>query len=280
MKYSFLLISNQTGLNYHFTNLIVICAFLYLFIFSLSFLKEKIVLRFKLDYFNYICILLIICIYNFDLYKKFNNKYQDEDYVFYREGFKNITNLIKENKDVSLLTFDSRLMVWAILNKVEEIKPISGQLVPKTHLMIENDLIDTFKFLKLDHLNFSKFFENQLSSWRINNQNTKLFFWGRYSASKLQTYKNSNDFSIDELNMINKTSPLNVQSIAIPIDEMNRLKTKFQTSKINEQFKPNLIFLNRNKFFDNISPQNILECKKISNKKIIVYSKLNNNSKC
>ena len=276
----FILISNQTGLNYHFTNLIVICAFLYLFIFSLSFLKEKIVLRFKLDYFNYICILLIICIYNFDLYKKFNNKYQNEDYVFYREGFKNITNLIKDNKDVSLLTFDPRLMVWAILNKVEEIKPISGQLVPKTHLMIENDLIDTFKFLKLDHLNFSKFFENQLSSWRINNQNTKLFFWGRYSASKLQTYKNSNDFSIDELNIINKTSPLNVQSIAIPINEMNRLKRKFQTSKINEQFKPNLIFLNRNNFFDNISPQNILECKKISNKKIIVYSKLDNNSKC
>ena len=276
----FILISNQTGLNYHFTNLIVICAFLYLLIFSLLFLKEKIVLRFKLDYFNYICILLIICIYNFDLYKKFNNKYQNEDYVFYREGFKNITNLIKDNKDVSLLTFDPRLMVWAILNNVEEIKPISGQLVAKTHLMIENDLIDTFKFLRLDHLNFSKFFENQLSSWRINNQNTKLFFWGRYSASKLQTYKNSNDFSIEELNMINKTSPLNVQSIAIPINEMNRLKRKFQTSKINQQFKPNLIFLNRNKFFDNISPQDILECKKISNKKIIVYSKLDNNSKC
>ena len=82
--------------------------------------------------------------------------------------------------------------------------------------------------------------------------------------------------------MANKTvkNALNVQSIAIPIDEMNRLKRKFQTSKINEQFKPNLIFLNRNKVFDNISPQNILECKKISNKKIIVYSKLNNNSKC
>ena len=171
-------------------------------------------------------------------------------------------------------------MVWAILNDVDEIKPLSGQLVPKTHLMIENDLIDSFQFLKLDYLNFSQFFENQLSSWRITNQNTKLFFWGRYSASKLLTHKDSKDFSQEEMDIINKTSPLNVQSIAIPINEMNRLKRKFQTSKINEQFKPNLIFLNRNNFFDNISPQNILECKKISNKKIIVYSKLDNNSKC
>ena len=71
-----------------------------------------------------------------------------------------------------------------------------------------------------------------------------------------------------------------VQSIAIPINEIDRLNKKFETSKINEEFKPNLIFLQRDKFFDNISIENFSECKKISNKKIIVYSKLNNNSKC
>ena len=276
----FILMSSKTGLNYHFTNLIVICAFLYLLIFSLSVLKEKIALRFKLDYLNYICVLLIISVYNFDLYKKFNQKYQDEDYILYRESFKNITNLIRENKNISLLTFDSRLMVWAILNEVEEIKPLSGQLVSKTHSMIENDLIDSFKFLKLNYFDFSKFFENQLSSWRINNQNTKLFFWGRYSASKLQTYKNSKNFSPEEMNMINKTSPLIVQSIAIPVDEMNRLKREFQTASLNEEFKPNLVFLQRDELFGNVSPQNISECKKISNKLIIVYSKLKNNSLC
>ena len=155
----FILISNKTGLNYHFTNLIVICAFLYLLIFLLSFLKGKSVFKFKSDYLNYICIFLIVCFYNFDLYKKFDQKKQDEDYVSYREGFENTINLIRENRDISLLTFDSKLMVWAILNDVKEIKPLSGQLVPKTHSMIENDLIDSFKFLKLDNVDFSKFFE-------------------------------------------------------------------------------------------------------------------------
>ena len=223
---------------------------------------------------------MIICVYNFDLYKKFNQKYQDQDYVLYREAFKNVTNLIRENKEISLLTFDPRLMVWSILNDVEEIKPLSGQLVSKTHLMIENDLIDSFKFLNLDYLDFSTFFENKISSWRINNQNTKLFFWGRYSASQLQTYNNSKDFSPKEIDMINKTSPLIVQSIAIPINEIDRLKRKFKASKINNKFQPNLIFLNRNKFLNDITVLNFSECKKISNKKIIVYSKLDNNSKC
>ena len=69
-------------------------------------------------------------------------------------------------------------------------------------------------------------------------------------------------------------------AIAIPINERNRLKRKFEMSKINEEFKPNLIFLHRNEFFDNIFPEGISKCEKISNKKIIVFSKLNNNSKC
>ena len=126
-------------------------------IFSFSFLKEKIVLKSNINLINYVGIFLIICFYNFHLFNTFNKKYLDNDYVSYRTGFKNVTDLMKTNKNVSLLTFDSRLMVWAILNDVAEIKPLSGQLVSKTHLMIENDLIDSFKFLKLDYSNFSKF---------------------------------------------------------------------------------------------------------------------------
>ena len=49
-------------------------------------------------------------------------------------------------------------MVWAILNDVAEIKPLSGQLVSKTHLMIENDLIDSFKFFKIRLFKFFKVF--------------------------------------------------------------------------------------------------------------------------
>ena len=61
---------------------------------------------------------------------------------------------------------------------------------------------------------------------------------------------------------------------------MQRLKKKFERRIINDEFNPNLIFLHRKKFIDNISLQNITECQKISNKKIIIFSKLENNSKC
>ena len=49
---------------------------------------------------------------------------------------------------MSILTLDTRLMVWAIMNGVGNIKLTSGQIVPKTHEMIENDLISAFKFFE------------------------------------------------------------------------------------------------------------------------------------
>ena len=276
----FILLSSTTGLVYHFINLIVICSFLYFFIFSVSFIKEKIKIKKLNNYTNYLTIFFIIGLYNLNIFNYFNSKSLDNNYVLYREAFKNMTNLIKINDDIKLLTFDSRLMVWSILNNVKEIKPLSGQLVPKTHSMIEDDLINTFKYLNLDSSSFLKFFENKISSWRLYNPNTQLFFWGKYSASKLKTFNNSKNFEEAELKMINKTSPLNVQSIAIPREEIKRLKSKFDNMDDVNLYEPNVIFLDRNIFFKNITVNNILKCNKISNEKIIIYSKLKNNSEC
>ena len=267
----FILLSSSTGLVYHFINLIVICSFLYFFIFSVSFIKEKFKIKKLNNYTNYLTIFFIIGLYNLNIFNYFNSKSLDNNYVLYREAFKNMTNLIKKNHDIKLLTFDSRLMVWSILNNVKEIKPLSGQLVPKTHSMIEDDLINTFKYLNLDSSSFLKFFENKISSWRLYNPNTQLFFWGKYSASKLKTFNNSMNFEEAELKMINKTSPLNVQSIAIPREEIKRLKSKFDNMDDVNLYEPNVIFLDRNIFFKNLTINNISKCNKISNKKIIIY---------
>ena len=151
------MLSSTTGLVYHFINLIVICSFLYFFIFFVSFIKEKFKIKKLYNYTNYLTIFFIIFLYNLNIFNYFNSKSLDNNYVLYREAFKNMTNLIKINDDIKLLTFDSRLMVWSILNNVKEIKLLSGQLVPKTHSMIEDDLLNIFKYLNLD-LNLLKIF--------------------------------------------------------------------------------------------------------------------------
>lgn len=245
----FIIFSSKTGLVYHFTNLIIINGFIYIFVTCFLILNKKKIIDLILRNFIYYCsVIFFLFLYNLNVYLETYKKSIDEDYMFYRQGIFEAQKIIDQLKieDTKLLTFNSELMVWAILNDIKHIKPISGQLVPKKHYMIEEDLIETFKFLNLSSDDFINFFENKSTSWRLFNKNTQLFFWGRYSASTLKTFKDSKNFTPSEMMLINTTSPLNVQSIAIPKDELIRLKRKFNEYNDKIKIKPNIIVLNSN----------------------------------
>ena len=48
----------------------------------------------------------------------------------------------------NLLTFDNDIMIWSIMNDVQYLNLINGLFISKTDEMIENDLINVFKFTK------------------------------------------------------------------------------------------------------------------------------------
>ena len=272
----FILISPQTGLVYHFTNLIIATAFIYLFIyFANIFYNLNIKLISATKYLGLILVLSLILFNNFFYYDSFKKKNLDKNYISYREGISNSINLMKRmNKnEINLLTFSPELMVWSIINGIENVVPLSGQLVPKKHEEIENDLIYTFKFLNLNKNLFLEFFENQNHKWRLFNPNTQLFFWGRYSASKLKTFNESVNFKSEELEVINKTTPLNVQSLALPLEEFDRLGNKFENFRENKIFNPSIIVLNNNKVLmqSKISTIYYSKCTNLSTEKIKIY---------
>lgn len=272
----FILISPQTGLVYHFTNLIIATAFIYLFIyFANIFYNLNIKLLSATKYLGLILVLSLILFNNFFYYDSFKKKKLDKNYISYREGISNSINLMKRmNKnEINLLTFSPELMVWSIINGIENVVPLSGQLVPKKHEEIENDLIYTFKFLNLNKNLFLEFFENQNHKWRLFNPNTQLFFWGRYSASKLKTFNESVNFKSEELEVINKTTPLNVQSLALPLEEFDRLGNKFENFRENKIFNPSIIVLNNNKVLmqSKISTIYYSKCTNLSTEKIKIY---------
>ena len=97
-------------------------------------------------------------------------------------------------KDISLLTFDNELMIWAILNDIEYLSLISGMWTPKTNDMIENDLIKNFKFLNLNEKDFINYLKNEKRGWRYFNHNVASFFGYRYQANSLNTFHDSTDF--------------------------------------------------------------------------------------
>ena len=272
----FIFISPQTGLVYHFTNLIVATIFIYLFIYFANIIYNlNIKLLSVTKYFGIISILILIFFNNFYYFDFFKKKILDLNYSSYREGISNSINIIKKmNKnEINLLTFSPELMVWSIINGKTNIVPLSGQLVSKKHETIEDDLIHTFKFLNLNKNLFLEFFENKNHQWRLFNSNTQLFFWGRYSASKLKTINDSLNFKSEELKVINKTTPLNVQSIAISLEEFDRLGNKFENYKKNKIFRPSIIILNNDKIImqSKISKIEYSECINLSTENIKIY---------
>tara|TARA_B100000700_G_scaffold226900_1_gene250442 strand:- start:882 stop:1994 length:1113 start_codon:yes stop_codon:yes gene_type:complete len=274
---------------YLFNNVIVISAFLLFFFTSIMFIKfysSKIISN---KIVTYIAFLLVIVSLFSNFYQNkinYNEIKLNKNSINLRNEFKIISNLIKNNnhvhlKDSSLLTFDSKFLIWAILNDVKHLKISNGVIFSKKHEMIENDLIRTFKYLNLSKNDFYNFIKNKkLSSWRYRNDNIKNLFWMRYQANSLVTHNNSKDFDPKILDFINKSSPLLSQQLIMPNSEINRLLLKFDSFTSNNE-DPDFIILNKE---NNILAKSIINlnkfCKEFDGKYFAYYYKFETNSNC
>ena len=90
------------------------------------------------------------------------------------------------------------------LSKQKESNEKLGLVLINLGFIDENDLISAFKFLNKDSNDFINFLKNKKSGWRYFNINTQTFFWFKYSANSLMTYKESKNFDKETLNFISK----------------------------------------------------------------------------
>jgi hypothetical protein len=136
-------------------------------------------------------------------------------------------------------------MIWSILNGIKYLNLVNGMFVAKTNAMIENDLINNFKFLNLNEKDFMNFLKNEKKGWRYFNSNVGNFFHYTYTANSLNTFKESKNFETDVKKFILSTSPMISQQIAIPNEEFNRLKIKFYENQSINFEKPEIILLEK-----------------------------------
>ena len=245
----FVLISPQSGLVSNFNNAIFIWGFIFFTIFSIILIKHYLKLNPKPLQINTL-IFLLIGIYYLNFYLEKNQHFNNQDYKDRRIEFQKVTEKINNRKDIfskniSLLTFDNELMIWAILNEIKYLNLINGLLVPKTHDMIENDLVKNFKFLNLKEKDFLDFFKNKKGGWRFFNPNVGNFFAYRYKANSLNTYKGSTNFEPNIKEFILSSSPMYSQQSAIPNEEFGRLQRKFNEYKFINFKEPEIIALEK-----------------------------------
>ena len=123
--------------------------------------------------------------------------------------------------------------------------------------MIEQDIINNFKFLGLNKKDFYIFLENKIERWRVINYNVADFFRAKYTANSLNTYNNSKNFDIDITEFIIKSSPIYSQQLALPKEEFIRLQKLFDSTSLNKNFNnPNFIILEKNHYvYQNIKKE-------------------------
>jgi len=188
---------------------------------------------------------------------------------------------INLNKNTEILTFDAMLQTHLILNDYKNLTNTYAIITSLTDEMIEDKLIEIFKFFNLNKIDFYNFIKNEKSGWRFVNNNIGETFYFKYQANNLTTYKNSMDFTPEELKYILKSSPLHTQQLIIPKFEIKRLIDKFVNFERNKKINPNLIIINSKDIFTkNLRIDNKLYCSKKINKDYVIYFIKKTNLNC
>ena len=120
------------------------------------------------------------------------------------------------------------------------------------------------QILNLSIKDFELFIENKKkSSWRYRNENVKNLFWLRYQANSLVTFNKSKNFNKEILDFVNKSSPLLVQQLLIPNEELQRLnkpEPRIQTGLELRDIATSCIDISDGLFID---LSHILNCSKV-----------------
>ena len=274
----FVILSPTISEIYHFMNSLVAISFFVLtvFIFLIfSYLTQNISIN---KYILTLAMGLMIVFYTSNNYFKMKNNSLNNDRLDFNSLVNELNNL-KINKKDSILTFDGMAQTHLILQGYTNLPFVISVHTPQNDEILENKIIDIFKFLNLSKDDFLKFIHNKKSGWRYINNNIGKTFYMKYQANRLITYKNSMDFSDEEIKYILKSSPLHTQQLIIPKFEIKRLVNKFIKYDNKSLLNPELIIINlKDQFSRNLKlKNNFFYCsKKINETYLLYYNKENN----
>ena len=271
----FIILSNHIAFLYHLNNTVVVCLMLLilmLVILNINFIFHKIKFNLKTIYLSYFVIFFVIGTYNLNIYFSYIKNIDDK----LREDKKKITNILLEDKSIdisksNLLTFNSKLMTWALINNNLNLYIVDGTYSIKDNSYLEDDLMNLFKFFELTDDDFLQFISNKKIGYRYNNPVLKTFFWQKYTANSFYTFNRSQDFEKNTLNFINSSSPFYSHQFAIPRFEIERLIKKFNSNTFRKKNDPDIMIISKkDKFFNKIKVKNSY-CKVFDGYELVLY---------
>ena len=165
-----------------------------------------------------------------------------------------LTNFAKKKlgNNFLLLTNDIHTQLWWIFSNEKKFYIPYVFFVSLNDNIIENQLFNAFKILRLDVKDFLDFFDqNKVTNWRIVNTNN-YFFLGhlKYQANYLTSFKNIENYPEETKKFINKKTTHLTNQVILSKEQRLRLKKKFENYELNPKLLPDLIILIKDNVFN------------------------------
>jgi hypothetical protein len=171
-----------------------------------------------------------------------------------RNNFIDLTSYARNKlgKNKLLLTNDLHTQLWWIFSNEKKFYFPYVFFVALNDQIIEKQLINAFKILKFNELDFINYFnQNKVTNWRIVNTNN-YFFLGhlKYQANYLKLNDSIKDYPFATHKFINKKSIHHTNQVILSNKETTNLKEKFLKSNIDQNLQPDLIILLKDNFIE------------------------------
>jgi hypothetical protein len=272
----FIIFSPKVISLYQFIDLIVFSGLFYLLLVIVDFLNNKLISKkkiYKKDIIHFILIFITVCFVYFDSKLEINLK------------VKKLIELDKINKIlVNHKSINSRKILFTNDIDISALWILSGNKFMSVtngfHNSFKDDVIETQLFSSLKNIYINTDELEQILNFRSNfdkrNFLITFLFMNKYQANNLHTYSASNNYDVNEIIEIQKTSPLRVQNQIIPANEKQRLINKYSLFINDKHEKPDLIILNKKDIISKIIEKKVIHYKIISSDDLYITLIKNN----
>lgn len=285
----YLMIMEKVTFFGNFISIIALSSFILLKINLIIFLKiilDKI--KIKKNIIGTSFLILIIFIINGIYFKKTSKinilsegvHFDPENKTTLRKDLIELTDFTKKKlgKNNLLLTNDLHTQLWWIFSNENKFYFPMIFFVSLSDILIEKQLFNAFKILKLDEQDFINFFnKNKITSWRVVNTNN-YFFLGhlKYQANYLTAINNIHDYPLKTQKFIKRKTVHLTNQVILDKNQLSLLKRKFMSYELNPKLTPDLIILLK----DGLLEKNIKVLSNFNlifeNKNYLVMEKINN----
>jgi hypothetical protein len=249
----FIATSNKIISLYHFANIFLFSFVLFIFISFVFIINHFNFFKNLLTKFRFIIYLLLFFL---GLIFSSSNLLNKD----LREGYVKIDNILKQLKsnhqDSYLFTNNLQIQTGWLFNGFRNIYLTNGFNNSLNDNQIEEAFSKVLKNLFKENAEFIKILDYKNEKDNYRNSIISYFFNYKYQANSFYKFSNNDDYTLEEIKMIKKSSPLRSQTHVLPISEKIRITNMILQQKNKINIKKLLLVIDKNNWPKNFDLKN------------------------